>query len=269
MKHMGDSLKRYAKIWWKLVGITFSISAASRIDFLGYILGKFIRMGFFLMFVIALFSHTQTIAGYDRGEVLLFFTVMNLIDIFVQLLWYRGFTDLQRLINKGDFDLILTKPISPLFWSAFRTFDLFDLTTLPVAFIFLSYAIHTLRTPLDLSHIMAGLFFFILSLILAFSVNVILAAISFWTTELDNAWWIYRDAVYVARFPPEVFPRGVRFVFTCIFPILVIVTFPTKALLGRLSPEWMLWGIIATAGFFLVAMVVWKKALKHYASASA
>lgn len=261
-------LWHYFRIWRRSVILNFSILGGSRIDFVTFILGKLIRMGFFLIFAIALFQHVPTIAGYTKGEVLLFFAIMNIIDIFVQLIWYRGLTDLQRLVRTGEFDLVLTKPMSPLFWSAFRIFDLFDLVTVPAAILFLWYAVQNLTTPLTLLGIASGVLFGMLSLVLAFAVNLILASLTFVSTEMDNAWWIYRDTVYVARFPPDIFPQTVRFFFIFCIPILVIVTFPTQALLGRLTGWMMLWAFIVTILCTALAMTLWRTSLRRYTSAS-
>ena len=261
-------VRRYWRIWLRSIAINFSILAASRLDFFTFVIAKLVRMGFFLVFVIALFGHVPTIAGYHKGEVLLFFAVMNFIDIFVQLFWYRGMTDLPRLIRKGDFDAVLTKPMSPLFWTAFRIFDFFDLTTVPAAIAFLWYALHVLGRSFTGPQIMSALLIFFMSLALAFAINLILASITFWTTEVENAWWIYRDMIYVARFPPTIYPAVLRSIGTFIFPVLVIVTYPTRALLGELSLAEMMWSVMATVLFFGIAALVWRKALQYYASAS-
>ncbi len=265
---MVAEIRRYFRIWLRSITGAFSIVAASRIDFVTFVFGKLLRMAFFFVFVITLFNHTNSIAGYDEGEVLLFFALMNLIDILTQLIWFRGLTDLQRVIANGEFDLVLTKPVSPLFWSAFRIFDFFDLTTLPAAALFL-WAAFAKLPPLEPANIALGCFLLVCGLILAFSINVFLAALNFWTTELENAWWMYREVVYVARFPPEVFPSLIRIVFTFVFPILVIITFPTKAFLGILPATMIAWALFVTAASVLLARWTWTQALKHYTSASA
>src|SRR5207302_673660 len=105
-------------------------------------------------------------------------------------------------------------------------------------------------------------------LVLAFAINLALTSIAFWAMKLDNAWWLYRDLVYVSRIPPEVFPKLVRFFFTFIIPIMVIVNFPSKALMGLLSPTMMLWAGIITAVMLFVAISIWRAGLRRYTSAS-
>ncbi|MBI3626804.1 ABC-2 family transporter protein, partial [Candidatus Uhrbacteria bacterium] len=98
--------------------------------------------------------------------------------------------------------------------------------------------------------------------------NLAIVSMSFWTTELENAWWLYRDIAYVSRFPPEILPVVIRAVFIFIVPILVVVSFPTKALLGLLSGPLIIWAIVCTAIFLALALKIWGHAIKRYTSAS-
>jgi ABC-2 type transport system permease protein len=271
MALMEDSfsfIKHHWRVWKRMIVMNFATYSASRVEFASYTCAKLLRMGFFLVFVFALFGNTKSIAGYSEAEVLLFFAVMNTLDIALQLI-YRGLTQVPTTIRTGDLDLILVKPVSPFFWSAFRMFDLYDLVTLPAALFFLGYAIHRLATFPSPEQIFLGCFFWMISFILSLLLNILIAASAFWITEIENGVWLYRDLIYMARFPPEVFPGGVRWFFTFIIPILVIASFPTKALLHRLSLLEGLWALLLVIGLTLFTRWVWNKAISHYTSASA
>lgn len=261
-------LLRYLRIWLTQVQLGFSVIAASRLDLVTFVLGKILRMGFFFIFAVSLFTNTDAILGYTKGEVLVFFASMNLIDVVTQLFWFRGLTDFQRLVSRGDFDVVLTKPISPLFWAAFRMFDFFDLLTLPAAGLFLWYAISLLPTAVTAPDALLAIAAFLFSCVLAFSINLTFASLAFWTTEIENIMWSYRDMIYVARFPPEIFPTSVQFIFTYLFPILIVSIFPARALLGDVPPS--LFVILASVaiGWLLMSRLIWRGGLRHYASAS-
>lgn len=267
MKRLASNILRYARVWRRSITLHFGILTASRADFFFFFFGKVFRMGFFLVFFFSLFSIAPTIAGYSKGEALLFFATMNIIDVLVQLLWFRGLTILPNLVKRGDFDLLLTKPISPLFQVAFHIFDFFDLATVPIAVGIVAYAFSLLPPLSFVQWIFYGVFLCI-GLLLAFAMNLFLASVTFYAVESANLWWMYRDLVYIARFPPEVFPHMVRIVFTYGIPILVIVSFPTKAALGRLSPGVALYAIVLTFLALFAAWRFWKRGLRAYQSAS-
>ena len=261
-------LPRYLRIWLRSAVSNFSIISTTRTDFISFVAGKLLRFVFPLIFFSTFFLHVPTIAGYKEGEVLLVFAGMNLIDVIVQLVWFRGLTDLQRMIRLGEFDMTLTKPMSPLFWAAFRIFDFIDLTTLPVAIWMLLYATQRLETPLLLSQWVLGGGLFLLSLLLAFAINLTLAALNFWTTEVGNAWWLYRDTVYMSRFPPDIFPLWLKNGLIYLIPVFVITVFPALAMLGRLSTFLLAWGIGISLTWFIGSLLFWRHALRHYTSAS-
>ena len=267
MKQRVDKTRRYMRIWWSAIRLHFGVLTASRLDFLFFFIGKVVRMLFFLVFFLSLFSITPTIAGYTKGEVLLFFATMNLIDNLGQLFWFRGLTVLPDMVRNGDFDLLLTKPVSSLFLVAFHVFDFFDLTTMPVSIGLFWYAVQFLPSFSFLQWF-AYASFFLCSISLAFSLNLFLASLTFYAVQSANLWWTYRDLLYVSRFPPEIFPTTVRRLFTYAAPILLIVSFPVKALLGKLSVPLILYAVGLTVFALVFAVQFWHRGLRAYASAS-
>lgn len=262
-----NSIKKALLIWWRMAAANFAVIAVSRLDFYSFISGKMLRMFFFFFFILALFSHVPTIAGYTRGEILLFFALMNMFDLLSQLLWFRGLTDVQRLIRFGEFDFILTKPVSSLVYSSFRIFDVFDFATVPAMIFFITFAFNAIG-PLPPEQIVAGIFMCILGLVLAYSVVLALSSLNFWTTEVHNAFWLYRDAFYMAQYPPEVFPKGIQVLFTYYIPLFIIVSFPVKAFLGTLGFGGMVLATVVVIVFLSMACYMWKMGLRHYTSAS-
>ncbi len=255
------------RIWWKMATAHFAIVAVSRLDFYTFFTSKLIRMFFFFFFIIALFSHTPTLAGYTKGEALLFFALMNAIDVLAQLLWFRGLTDVQRLVRGGEFDFVLTKPVSPVLYSSFRIFDVFDFSTIPAALFFLVYAFQAIG-PLPFDQVVTGIYLCGLGLILAYSIVLFLSSFNFWTTEIHNAFWIYRESFYMAQYPPEVFPSGIQVTFTYLVPLFIIIAFPTKAFLGILDFNDIVLATLITLVCYCIARCMWCIGLRQYTSAS-
>lgn len=267
MRPRVPELERYLRIWRRAVAMHFGTIVASRSDFVFFFVGKMVRMGFFLVFFLSIFGVAPTVAGYSEGEVLLFFATMNLIDVLIQISWYRGFFLLPRMVTSGDFDFMLTKPVSPLFMIAFHIFDFLDLTTLPVALVLLWYAF-SLLPPLGALQWVWYALFLANALALAFAINMTLAAMTFWAVRSSNLWGVFRDLMYVLRFPPEIFPHGVRMFLTYVVPMLVIVSFPVKAAIGRLAPASGIYGLAISVAALVLATKLWHRGLRAYSSAS-
>ena len=96
----------------------------SRNSFLGYfwqkkifaifLFGKIIRFIFFIAFLYFIIQGADSLAGYDSNQAIFFFLTFNVIDVLSQFL-FRNAYRFRPLIVSGDFDLVLTKPMSALF----------------------------------------------------------------------------------------------------------------------------------------------------------
>ena len=62
--------------------------------------------------------------------------------------------------------------------------------------------------------------------------------------------------------------RALRIVFTFVFPLALMTTYPALALLGRLAPSTALAALAGGLAFAAVARRVWQRALGMYTSAS-
>src|ERR1700694_5454902 len=111
---------KYFRIWYRLAVNIYGVQASSPLSSFGYLLGKLVRIVFFLVFLAAIFKHTQALAGYSLEEVALFFLTFNIVDILAQL-FFRGIYGIRALIREGDFDYFLIQPVNVLYRVAFNT----------------------------------------------------------------------------------------------------------------------------------------------------
>lgn len=259
-------INRYFWLWWQFTKITTQVALQSRFGAIVFLIGKFLRFGFFLLFLVLLVTKTKGIAGYSFWEVLFFFATFNLLDSIPQFLW-REVYRFRTYVMRGFFDYIITKPVSPLFRCLFGGSDMLDLFILFASVFFVIYAgMHIDGITLQ------GIFLYILlignTLLIALSFHIFVLAIGILTTEVDNAIMLYRDLTQMGRVPIDIYQEPIRGFITFIIPIGIMMTFPAKALMGLLS----FWNI-AVAGifaclFFTISIFLWRFSLSRYASVS-
>ncbi len=266
---MKRTVVKYWRIWKALVGIQLARHADVRLDFVAFFIGKIIRMGIVFVFTMSLFSFAPTIGGFHKSELLLLFAVMNFLDVFVQLIW-RGLGHVHEEVNNGALDVTLTKPISSLFWSSFRIFDLYDFTTIPVVIWIFWYALKDSPVSLTGIHVLEGIFLLLISLTIGYAFNVLMASISFWMEASSGygPWFLYRHLLANARMPGEFFPSVIRTIFTFVIPFFLIVSFPVRALFGKLSFLHMLIALLLAFVWLRLAFLTWRQSVRHYTSAS-
>ena len=264
---MGRTIVKYFRVWKRLTSLSAGSYLSNRIDSLSYLAGKLVRFGFFLLLILALFRHTGTVAGYTKYEVILFYLTFNLIDVLAQAL-FRGIYLFRFDILRGNFDFVLSKPVNALFYSLSRLTDLLDTIFLVPIVALIAYAMAHLPAPPSLSGVLLYAAFVGMGMLIVLGIHILSASITIWKRESENFIWLYRDAMTVGRFPPEIYAPAVQLLFIFVIPIITIIGFPVKVLLHALSGTWMLFMLIYTVLFFWCSLALWRKALRSYSSAS-
>ena len=105
-------------------------------------------------------------------------------------------------------------------------------------------------------------------MIIALAIHISVAALAVLTQELENTIWIYRDVMTLGRFPADIYSPNLRSVLTFVIPVAVMISFPAKAFLGRLSLPWVFHAIfMALLGLWL-SLYFWRFATRRYTSVS-
>lgn len=227
----------------------------------------------YLVFLSALYGRVETIGGYRYSEALLF-TLMVQLNFY--LIWVWSMTNLEKLgydIKTGKLDLILSKPLPPLWYVTFQKINLFTLivemwpATLPLLYLLFKH--------LDFSVTPLGLFYGALTLFLGqiatHCFQFLFTLLTFWTGESKGLTGIsYQIAFFGSdAIPLEAFPKSVIFLGITAIPFLTHTALTTSYILGRTtSPFYLILALASTTIFLFIKIKAWNFALKHYASAS-
>jgi ABC-2 type transport system permease protein len=241
------------------------VQAESFVSSFGYLLGKLVRIAFFLFFLFSIFKHTDALAGYSLQEVALFFLTFNIVDILAQL-FFRGIYGVRSLIREGDFDYFLIQPTNVLFRVAFHTVDFLDVITLLPVFAITYYLLREIGA--STIHVVLYAILVINGLLIAFAIHIAVASLAVLTQELENTIWIYRDLMTLGRFPSDIYDVAMRSIITFIIPVAVMVSFPAKAYLGKLSGPWMAQAFLMAATSVALSLLFWRFATRRYTSVS-
>jgi len=259
-------MKRLFKIWYiqaKNAAQTQLLTTKGGVIFL---IGKVFRFLLYFVFLFSVLSGAGGLAGFTTPEVILFFLVFNVIDVVVQFL-FRGVYVFRSLIVSGNFDLDLLKPLPSFFRPLFGWTDILDFITLIPLFSFTVWYIFAHQ----LADIGGLLLFFLLvfnSVLVGFSFHLFVCGVGVLTTEIDHLIWIYRDLTAMARFPTDIYSKGVKAALTFVVPVMVLITVPAKALMGFLSPGWILVSLFFGIFSVFLSLKFWRWSLKRYTSAS-
>lgn len=270
----GDTLKDAMNYFFKTIKVWLRISfmaAQSQLTTfwagLLFVTGKILRFLLFFVFLFSVLAKTKTLAGYSQEQVILFFLVFNLVDITSQIL-FRGVYRFRRLIISGDYDLVLVSPMPSFFRPIFGWSDIFDLTTLIPLIIYLFWFIFQNNLWNGSLTIILFILLFLNSLFLSFAFHLLVCSVCVLTTEIDHLVMVYRDLTNMARFPTDIYQKGIQFFLTFTIPVVILMTVPSKAILNLVSWQTVLLSFSITFVFLVVSFRLWKYAVRGYSSAS-
>lgn len=263
---MNALARKYFRIWIRTASMAMQAQLTYRLGSFGFLVGKMIRLVFFFAFVVAIFQHVDSVAGYSLVETALFFLTFNVVDMIAQI-FFRGVYGARRTVTEGDFDFYLVQPCSPLFRMVCSTVDFLDIVTLVPVLVMVVLVFKRLP-PLGWERYAAYGALVANGVGLIFAIHVFVAGLAVRTQELENAIWIYRDVMFMGKFPVDVYAGPVRWALTFVLPIAVMTTFPAKALLGLLSPAWTVYAFGLTAVAVTLSAWYWRGSVARYTSSS-
>lgn len=268
MEEKGDRMKtfkKYLAVWWIASRASMFIAFANRYGAFLFLFGKTVRFGLFFFFLFLLASRTQVIQGYSTHQILFFYLTFSIIDIISQMLFREVYRFRPQIVT-GNFDLVLSRPVNPLFRALMGGVDILDLITLPPLLVLTVY--YGLQLQPAFVQIAGYILLLINGLIITAAFHIVVLAVGILTTAVDHSIMIYRDLVNLGRIPIDFYREPIRSVLTFVIPVAVMVTIPAKVLMGIF--DWLIlgYGIAIAITFFLTSFWLWHWALKNYASAS-
>lgn len=252
---------------------TFQKETAYWADNWGSVLSTTLYTLSMLVFINVLYSNVQTIVGYTKNDMLLFF-LMGQIAFYTT--WAISAQNMQEFIqdvNRGDLDLILTKPFPALFYITFKRVRLFSN-------LFRDGIPPTLAIiiAIDWSQFHFGFLNIIVATVLIVLGQICMHVLQFvsvipviWLGESKSILKLFFDIdTYAGRLIPlEGFGSYFRIIFGVFIPVMIASSFPTSVLLNKSNPLYLLgWGVLVTLTALYVRTVAWRLAIRNYTSAS-
>ena len=256
---------KYLKLWWIMSKNSFVMVFYSKAAMAIFLTGKILRFSFFVVFLVFLLKGTDSLAGYNLNQTLLFFLTFTIVDTISQFLFREVYRFRPQIIS-GDFDLTVSKPVSALFRSLLGGADIIDLITIPP----LVYAIIYIAGQLNPSFIEVVMYIVLIinGILISTAFHIAVLSMAILTLEIDHTIMIYRDIVSLGRFPVDIYKEPLKGVLTYLIPVGLMVTLPAKFLIGLVSFQGVLLAVLICVVFLFASISLWNFALRYYTSAS-
>ncbi len=262
------TLRRYAGLLWVQVRTSLLNAMQYRADFVLEGLIAIMWLGVALVPLWVIYGARETVAGWSWGEALVVMGWFTAVKAVLDGAVSPSLTAVVEHVRKGTLDFVLLKPADAQFLVSTAKFEPWKLVDLAGALAIITYAFHTLgRVPAAVDVATAALLLGVAVLVL-YALWILVVSLSFFVVRVDNLSYLFGSLLDAGRWPIQVFKGPLRFIFTFVFPLALMTTYPAMALLGTLEPGTAGLALVGGVLFAGVARMVWLRALGSYTSAS-
>ncbi|HAB12484.1 MAG TPA: hypothetical protein DCE47_12425 [Planctomycetaceae bacterium] len=281
MNEAGHEQPNYRWVWLTFVRNALIREMTFRGNFLITVVTRALWFCSQILLFKIIFHNVQHITpGWNEYQYFAFMATGMLINALVEALFMPNMANFSELIRTGNLDFALLKPIDTQFLISFEKMDLAMLNQILLSVGLLIYALSNLPTGTEVSVTIGSVALYVLFIVVGvtilYSLMISLASTAIWFGRNQGLYDFWFYITVFARYPRSIYqtatPAGdvIRFVFTFILPILVVVTVPSRVLLNTLGNQSWLAGIgLAAAGIGLVvSRMIFTWSLRSYRSAS-
>ena len=261
-------MPRHLRLYLHFLSFSFSRAMEFRLDFFFRVVMDAAFYAVQIAFFGVIYRHTALLGGWNHDQALVFVCGFFLIDalhmtVFANNLWW-----LPILVNKGDLDYYLVRPISPLFFISLRDFAANSFLNLLLAAALLSWSL--LRLPQELTAAGVGLYLALLvnGAFLYYLVHLAFLIPVFWLHSARGLGDAFYTLEKYAEKPDRIYSGWLRRLLVTIVPFSLIASFPAGLLLEGLQVKVLLHVLGVTALAFLAVRAFFNQALRTYSSAS-
>jgi len=222
---------------------------------------------FNFFFAYLLVNNAGSIAGWDQTEMFVLLSVFTMYDAFIWSWFYFNMRRYTENVFNGELDGFLVKPIDLQFFVSVQHNSYNNVFRLAFGVGMLITSVSKLPYSISILEWLLFVCLFILGFILIYSLWFILATCSFWIDRLNNIGDIIPSLRRLNQFPREVYSGIASFLFTGLFPIVLVTSLPAEVLTHRVSLQWVLYFTFLTFFFLFLSRIFFHFSLKRYSGA--
>lgn len=262
---------RYLRIFWRSLQLSTMKFLAYPAHFLiGLVTTTaYGLINFSFLYLVFEAGNVEQIVGFTRYEVYFVFAITQLIYVLTMMFFNESASMFRRYIHQGWLDILMTKPINTVFYSTFeRVYYFTGLSILIYVSLIFVYTLPRLEIVWSLLAVV--------KLIFIVSVGWCLYAILIWMSSLIWLYWsqfkilriLVSNSFEFNRNPPDVYPAGLRWFLSIIFPVLLIGNQTYYWLNGEYGWPMMLRDLGVLIIFVMIYILMWMGGLRRYNSAN-
>ena len=165
-------------------------------------------------------------------------------------------------VREGNFEIVLLKPLSPLFYLIATTFEPDSVGLLICGGVF--YGIAACHLPaFSIIGVLQSIVLFAAGMAVMAGFSLFMAATSFKWVGNSRIPEIFDSLASFGKYPLNIFPPLIRMLATFLIPVGMIGFYPAQALLGKLTPT--IWfAVLPCFLFVFISIKTYGRMIKLY-----
>lgn len=275
---------RYSAVFWTFMRNSLVREMTFRshfiIESIASLSWPLMNLGFYKL----IFLYTKEIGantGWGEYEFYAFLATTMIVNSLVQAFFMPNCEEFSELIRTGGLDFALLKPIDTQFLVSLQRVSWSSLANTLLGIGLLGVSLWTLATretsPLAITWWAVAIYplFVACGVAILYSLMIALSAMSIWMGRNQSLYDFWFYITNFSRYPMEIYAgtwgTPLRFTFTYLIPVLVVVNVPARLVAQPLRPENALLALYTLLATFLALAAsrwVFQRALLRYRSAS-
>lgn len=261
-------LRRYLRLLRVQADVSAVLAMQYRFDFFFKGVMALFWLAVTLVPLLVVFSQRDHVAGWSWPEALVVLGWFSLLKAVLEGGVSPSLNAVVEGVRTGALDFVLLKPADAQFLVSTARFEPWKVIDLLGSLGILAYAFHKLgRWPAP-GNVAVALVLLLVAVLLLYSIWILVVSASFWVVRVDNLSYLFGSIFDAGRWPIDVFKGALRWIFTVVFPLALMTTYPAKALLGTLDLQTAGLVLVGGIAFAAFARAVWLRAIRFYTSAS-
>ncbi len=249
---------------------SFQQELAYRSNFFISLFHSLLNLGTGVLALLVLFGQVQSIRGWDFPATLALLGVYLIVSSLRGLVFGPSLESMAGMDGEvwtGRLDYTLLRPVNTQFLASFRVWNLYAFIDLALGVAVLIIAVVQIGQAVPIGHWLSFLVALISAVATLYALMLVFAALVFWFPGVLFT-WIFNSIFQMARYPVGLYPSWLRVVLTWIIPVGIITTLPAQALTLGLPLPLQLGGLALSVALVTGASLLFRVALRRYASAS-
>lgn len=229
---MINTAKRYVRLYKVLISQFFKVVLQSKVDFLMGLFGFFLSQFTGIAFLYLVFEQIPSLQGWTLDQLIFIYGFAQIprgIDhLLTDNIWMLAW----RLVVTGNFDRYMLRPMNLFFQVISEKLQPDALGELLVGSILVIRCLIKGIVVVDGIHIVLFFVSILAGAVIYTAIKLFFASLSFWLKTSSPFLQMAYEMANFAKYPIEIYAKGIRFVITWIIPFAFVAYLPASYFLG-------------------------------------